>query len=143
MDSKHVRCIYSLHIWDLTSSSKRIFECLGFLEEVVERDCTLRPPVTDTVTAVGKQNRRKLLRAWVEIASWLTDYKKLHGTLFVFFAVLLLICDIASHFKDVVKEHKLYVQLDSAREMYQTAIGAHPDQSRLGFIFNRILTLTR
>ena len=38
---------------------------------------------------------------------------------------------IAMHFKDAVKETKLYyVQLDSVREMYQTAIGAHPDQSQ-------------
>jgi len=42
-------------------------------------------------------------------------------------------CFIASHFKDG-KEYKLYVQLDSVREMYQTAIGAHPDQSL--FIFH-------
>ena len=37
---------------------------------------------------------------------------------------------IATHFKDAVRETKPYVQLDSAREMYQTAIGAHPDQSQ-------------
>ena len=30
--------------------------------------------------------------------------------------------------------HPSYVQIDSAREMYQQAIGAHPDQSRYTFV---------
>lgn len=61
--------------------SKRIFELLGFMEEVVDRDITLRPPVTDTATPAGKQNRRKLLRAWLEISSWLADFKRVNGNL--------------------------------------------------------------
>jgi len=48
------------------------------VEEHIERDSTLKPPVTD-LTVQGKQNRRKLLRAWLEIASWLTDFKRIHG----------------------------------------------------------------
>ena len=34
----------------------------------------------------------------------------------------------AAQLKDM-KIHKLHVKIDSAREMYQSAIGAHPDQS--------------
>jgi len=56
---------------------KRIFEIFGFTEEVSDNSTTLRPPVTDLIT--GKANRRKLLRAWVEIGSWLSDFKRIHG----------------------------------------------------------------
>ncbi|KAH9486398.1 putative ubiquitin carboxyl-terminal hydrolase 2 [Psilocybe cubensis] len=123
---------------------KRIFECLGFVEEAMERDSTLKPPVTDTISAVGKQNRRKLLRAWVEIGSWVADYKKLQGMFFVSsLAICSLICDLASYLKDIVKEFKLYVQLDSAREMYQTAIGAHPDQIPRGGLSDTLLEAVR
>ncbi|KAF8913232.1 hypothetical protein CPB84DRAFT_1888891 [Gymnopilus junonius] len=102
---------------------KRIFELLGFMEEVVESgDTTLRPPTTDPATAGGKQSRRKLLRAWLEISSWLADFKRVN----------------ASHFKDM-KEYKLSVQLDSAREMYQSAIGAHPDQIPRGGLSDTML----
>ena len=58
---------------------KRIFDILGFVEETNERECTLRPPVTDNNTLQGRQNRRKLLRAWVEIHAWLADFKRLNG----------------------------------------------------------------
>ena len=61
-----------------TMGRKRIFDILGFVEENNDRECTLRPPVTDN-TLQGRQNRRKLLRAWVEINAWLADFKRLHG----------------------------------------------------------------
>lgn len=35
---------------------------------------------------------------------------------------------LVKQFKDL-PGHQLSVKIDSAREMYQTAIGAHPDQS--------------
>lgn len=34
----------------------------------------------------------------------------------------------AAQLKDM-RSHKLHVKIESAREMYQSAIGAHPDQS--------------
>lgn len=103
------------------------------MEEITERECTLRPPVTDN-TSLGKQNRRKFLRAWVEIHAWLNDFKRLHGdVLHHYFNILLLIKYKASQFKD--SKDKNFVQLDSAREMYQTAIGAHPDQGMYFYIF--------
>ncbi|KAF8973501.1 hypothetical protein BDZ97DRAFT_1648272 [Flammula alnicola] len=105
---------------------KRIFELLGFIEEVVDRDSTLKPPATDLATPAGKQSRRKLLRAWLEIGGWLTDFKRVH----------------ASHFKEW-KDFKLHVQLDSAREMYQTAIGAHADQIPRGGLSDTMLDAVR
>ena len=38
--------------------------------------------------------------------------------------------------------HKIWVKLDSAREEYQRAIGAHPDQSKLAFLGDNDLDLT-
>lgn len=96
----------------------------------MEHDNTLKPPVTDLTSPQGKQNRRKLLRAWLELSSWLTDFKRIHGILWAIATLYIVNTSIATHFKDVVKELKLHVQLDSAREMYQTATGAHPDQSQ-------------
>ncbi len=55
-----------------------MFELLGFVEEAVDRDSTLKPPVTDLTSAAGKQSRRKLLRAWLEFSAWLTDFKRIH-----------------------------------------------------------------
>ena len=102
------------------------------MEEIAERVSTLKPPVTDLTFPQGKQNRRKLLRAWLEIASWLVDFKRIHGNFIPHHHhVYIVNAAIATHFKDAVKETKAHVQLDSAREMYQTAIGAHPDQSQL------------
>ena len=108
-----------------TKGRKRIFGILGFTEETTDRECTLKPPNTDN-TPLGKQNRRKFLRAWVEIQAWLADFRRLHGDhLHHSFNILLLIEGKASQSRDTKDKT---VQLDSAREMYQTAIGAHPDQ---------------
>ena len=62
-----------------TMERKRIFEILGFIAETNNGQCSLRPPVTDDNTHQGKQNRRKLFRAWVEIHAWLADFKRLNG----------------------------------------------------------------
>jgi hypothetical protein len=48
----------------------------------------------------------------------------------------------AAQLKDM-RAHKVNVKIESAREMYQSAIGAHPDQSMrnpflLAMILNRI-----
>jgi ubiquitin carboxyl-terminal hydrolase 25/28 len=55
---------------------------LGF--EISDGDGTQKetqviPPNTDLSTPSGKQNRAKLLRAWVEIGAWLKDYTKTFG----------------------------------------------------------------
>ncbi|KAF9011085.1 hypothetical protein BDQ17DRAFT_1345443 [Cyathus striatus] len=92
---------------------KRVFDIIGFKEEAGDTEPAIRPPITEPATPQGKINRRKLLRAWVEIGSYLADLRKSKAT----------------EFKDM-KAHQLHVMLDPAREMYQSAIGAHPDQIR-------------
>ena len=57
--------------------SKRIFEALGF----TDTSDGLRPPATETSTPRGKMNRRRLLRAWVEVGAWIVDFKRAHGGL--------------------------------------------------------------
>ena len=112
---------------------KRILEILGFYES--PDDQTLNPPTTDPSTPEGVQNRRKLLRAWVEVNAWLADFKRNNRmsyfqlTLFFWSHYFL----VAQHVKDHHPNQPPpgTVQIDSAREMYQTAIGAHPEQSGL------------
>jgi len=41
-------------------------------------------------------------------------------------------CSIATALKEY-RPHKLWVKAESAREVYQTAIGAHVDQSKRGY----------
>ncbi|KAF8262779.1 hypothetical protein EI94DRAFT_1808258 [Lactarius quietus] len=98
--------------WNDTIS--RIFTCLGFeITQIPDPpDLTLSPPHIDDSTPAGRLARSKLLRAWVELEAWVADYSK------------------APALKTHVSPHKLWVKIDSAREEYQRAIGAHPDQSK-------------
>ncbi|KAF8257126.1 hypothetical protein EI94DRAFT_1774612 [Lactarius quietus] len=95
--------------WNDTIS--RIFTCLGFeITQIPDPpDLTLSPPHIDDSTPAGRLARSKLLRAWVELEAWVADYSKRFGD-----------------------PHKLWVKIDSAREEYQRAIGAHPDQIARG-----------
>ncbi|KAH0591372.1 putative ubiquitin carboxyl-terminal hydrolase 2 [Termitomyces sp. J132] len=104
-------------------NTKRTLETLGFTEEVYENQPALRPPPTDIGSSIGRMNRRRLLRAWVEVSAWLADFRRLN----------------ASHFKDLPERKTLSVQIESAREMYQTAIGAHPDQIPRGELSAEVL----
>ncbi|KAG6831963.1 hypothetical protein H0H87_003298 [Tephrocybe sp. NHM501043] len=104
-------------------NTKRTLEALGFVEEALENQPALRPPSTDLTSTIGRTNRRRLLRAWVEVSAWLVDFKRLN----------------ASHFKDLPEKKPLWVKIDSAREMYQTAIGAHPDQITRGELSGHVL----
>ncbi|KAF8665383.1 hypothetical protein AX16_000402 [Volvariella volvacea WC 439] len=88
---------------------KRILDTLEFIEDTEAME--LKPPSVDPSDPSGRITRRKLLRAWVEINAWLTDFRRIN----------------ALHFKDKPPK-ALSVKIDPAREMYQTAIGAHPDQ---------------
>lgn len=109
---------------------KRMLETLGFREEVYESQPALRPPPTDLASPIGRMNRRRLLRAWVEVNAWLADFRRTNGSVNDHIRSLpSLIHHLATHFKDLPERKPLSVQIESAREMYQTAIGAHPDQS--------------
>ncbi|TDL19407.1 cysteine proteinase [Rickenella mellea] len=128
-----------------TIASRKIFESLGFMVEFPSHPSSptgsthppsspppiqtasssastttttakppmLHPPSTDPTTQEGRDNMQRLLRAWVEISAWLVDYHR--------------------RFTNILKEretvpHKLWVKAESARESYQTAIGAHHQQ---------------
>lgn len=66
-----------------------MFDVLGFTEEPFEDTFALRPPPTDVVTQVGRLNRRKLLRAWVEVSAWVVDFRRVHGTVFILFTLVI------------------------------------------------------
>ncbi|EKM83956.1 hypothetical protein AGABI1DRAFT_67056 [Agaricus bisporus var. burnettii JB137-S8] len=90
---------------------QRIFQILGFSEEVTGTDLLLLPPNVQDTHSAGHVMRRKLLRAWIETGAFLEHFRKKY------------------HY--VLKDFKMrtsHVEIDSAREMYQRAVGAHPDQ---------------
>ncbi|KAG2365462.1 hypothetical protein BDR07DRAFT_1449769 [Suillus spraguei] len=100
-----------------------IFKQLGF--ELITRteapgtpdertDQFLSSPNTEPNSPEGQETRMKLLRFWVETNAYLVEYQR----------------RFASALKHYMP-HPLYVKIDGAREMYQQAIGAHPDQSSL------------
>ena len=70
---------------ELLDFSQRVFEALGFrLDEVAasprgDAGPALFPPNTSSTTLETRQNRAKLLRAWVEISAWLADYLRRQG----------------------------------------------------------------
>lgn len=102
--------------WSDTVS--RIFGCLGFETRQCSEpvpDVVLSPPHIDPSTPAGRLARSKLLRAWVELEAWVADYSKRFAPA------------LKAH-----SSHKLWVKIDSAREEYQRAIGAHPDQIARG-----------
>ena len=89
MELKCVGAVFcSENLIVLNLHSKKMFELLGFAEEVSGGDTTLKPPSTDVTSMHGKLNRRKLLRAWLEFGAYVADYKRAHGTSFArgFFA---------------------------------------------------------
>ncbi|KAJ7204386.1 hypothetical protein GGX14DRAFT_646865, partial [Mycena pura] len=91
---------------------QKVFETLGFTSDTFDTESGLRPPITDVNVPQGKQNRARLLRAWTEIGAWMANYERTHTSLL----------------QHDHKGYKLWVKLDHAREKYQYAIGAHPDQ---------------
>ncbi|KAF8262770.1 hypothetical protein EI94DRAFT_1704508 [Lactarius quietus] len=107
---------------DVRFTLSRIFTCLGFeIMRIPEPpDLTLSLPHIDNYTPAGRLARSKLLRTWVELEAWVADCSKRFGELKL------------PQLKTHISPHKLWVKIDSAREEYQRAIGAHPDQNPLG-----------
>ncbi|KAJ4470797.1 hypothetical protein J3R30DRAFT_3408070 [Lentinula aciculospora] len=81
-------------------------------------DIFLRGPVITPTTSEGRLNRRKLIRAWVEISSWIAEWKERDG--------------VGPTLASNYKEHDLWVKLNTSQEtvrkMYQRAVGAHIEQ---------------
>ncbi|KAL4070474.1 hypothetical protein J3A83DRAFT_4525436, partial [Scleroderma citrinum] len=100
-----------------TATVRHMFERLGFVLAESEntqtgaKDETMTPPNTDSHIPQGRDGRKKLLRFWVEASAWLHDYQRRH----------------ANTLRQYTAQ-KLWVKIDSVREMYQMGIGAHPDQ---------------
>lgn len=95
-------------------------------------ELALHAPVLDNSTAEGPANRAKLLRAWVELSAWLANFTKRHGSFSAFstssplaegYFTPPLVGELADHLKI-----RTSVKVDSVRELYQSAIGAHPEQ---------------
>ncbi|KAJ7150387.1 hypothetical protein C8R46DRAFT_502972 [Mycena filopes] len=95
---------------------QKVFETLGFSDDTFATENGLRPPTTDVTVPQGKQNRAKLLRAWAEIGSWMSNYERMHSKPST---------TLNQHDN---KGYKLWVTLENVREKYQLGIGAHPDQ---------------
>lgn len=59
-----------------SQTAKQIFETLRFPMSIVPgtEEPGVCPPVIDPSISEGKQNRARLLRAWVEMSAWLTIY---------------------------------------------------------------------
>lgn len=101
--------------WNLTV--QRFFESIGFkyCAKDDSHEAAIQPPDTNPSSEEGRMNRDRLLRAWVEISAITADYyKRYSGSL-----------------KDT-GPHKLWVTIENARENYQMALGAHPDQIKRG-----------
>lgn len=95
-------------------------------------ELALHAPVLESSSSEGPANRGKLLRAWIEISAWLADFTKRYGLFLVpdinlgyskRFPVSLLATELVDHHKV-----RTSVKIDSVRELYQTAIGAHLEQ---------------
>ncbi|KAJ7109846.1 hypothetical protein C8R44DRAFT_883885 [Mycena epipterygia] len=95
---------------------RKVFETLGFSGDTFDDENGLRPPRTDINVPQGKQNRARLLRAWAEIGCWMAHYETVYASLL----------------QHDHKGYKLWVKIENAREKYQLAIGAHPDQIARG-----------
>ncbi|KAK7686516.1 hypothetical protein QCA50_010114 [Cerrena zonata] len=99
--------------WNKVVSS--VFESLGFVpqsgpnkDDVV----SLHPPDTEPTTPEGKRNRARLLRAWIEISSWVSIFYKAR--------------DKEAYGKYV--QQMLPVITECAEDMIRTGIGAHISQ---------------
>ncbi|KAI0776350.1 cysteine proteinase [Trametes elegans] len=100
---------------------ERVFDAVGFPLQELPRsqnapEPALQPPPIDPATAEGKESRARLLRAWVEIGAWLAIFQKSKDSL--------------QQYNPMV----LHVNADSARDMYQTGIGAHVSQIPRGLL---------
>lgn len=92
-------------------------------------ELALHAPVLENSSLEGPANRGKLLRAWIEISAWLADFTKRSG-LFLASDVTLVIQSVPFLATELADHHKVRtsVKIDSVRELYQTAIGAHLEQ---------------
>lgn len=118
--------------------SRCVFESLGFAVrpmpgENSTEDAALHPPYTEPDTPEGKKNRSKLLRAWVEISSWLTIFYKVRDSKSATHAVRSHgVAQAEGTVEEQYGDYKpspLHVITENAADMVRTGIGAHQSQS--------------
>ncbi|KAI0352188.1 cysteine proteinase [Trametes cingulata] len=100
---------------------RQVFEIVGFPLQDLQQgqsasEPALQPPQIDPATPEGKASRTKLLRAWIEVGAWLAIFQKSKESL--------------GDYNPMV----IFVKADSARDMYQTGIGAHVSQIPRGLL---------
>ncbi|TRM61623.1 hypothetical protein BD626DRAFT_405576 [Schizophyllum amplum] len=118
---------------------KELFTLMGFTQAESKSEVQLRPPEIDPSVPQGKINRQRLLRAWVEISAWLCNFRKLYRALFFHAKGIGPLTVNLADALDNKKNYSIHVQLEGAREMYQTAIGAHVDQIPRGLLSQKMV----
>lgn len=63
----------------MVDSRQNVFESLGFVTIGPKDDPLLSPPPIQTNTSHGKRNRKRLVRAWLELQSWLSNLVRQNG----------------------------------------------------------------
>ncbi|TCD66521.1 ubiquitin-specific protease ubp2 [Steccherinum ochraceum] len=113
---------------------KIIFDLMGFPLKPLnvgwspEAEQTLQPPDIDPSTPQGKKMRARLLRAWVEISAYAAIFYKSTSP---------------QSFGPNFIPQSLSVKVESAREMYQTGIGAHMNQIPRGLLPEQLVGYTK
>ncbi|KZS93255.1 cysteine proteinase [Sistotremastrum niveocremeum HHB9708] len=94
------------------STVMRIFDSLGYdLPDPKSEDSTIGPPDLDPSNPGASENKAKLLRAWLEIGAYLSDYRQRH------------VNELRGH-----TPYSTAVQISDADPKIRKAIGAHQDQ---------------
>lgn len=71
-----------------------------------------------------------LLRTWVELGAYLTDVRRRFSkSAFALFRSVSYDCAVGNRLMEGYLEPKVWFSLESAREQYEDAIGAHHSQS--------------
>lgn len=80
MEPDSVNIFFALNFVNIFSfivvCSRKIFESLGFEFAQKETQTLLIPPNTDTSSEEGRKNKERLLRAWVEIGTYVAEYRR-------------------------------------------------------------------
>jgi ubiquitin carboxyl-terminal hydrolase 25/28 len=99
-----------------TPAVQKIFAVLGYTprgQPAQNDDFQLIPPNLDVSSPEGAANRARWLRAWIEVSSCIQYHRATSKP-----------ATLEGH-----KSRPAWVTIHSAREIYQRAVGAHPDQS--------------
>jgi hypothetical protein len=116
-----------------------MFDLLGFeIGEVAAGGEGLIPSQLDLVSPSAKVSREKLLRAWVELNVWVSEYTRRNGELCTMNILRRRLVLNLTYPDAKVRNRKMKQAIsgkaESATEHVQTELGAHPSQSRLAYL---------